>query len=97
MIVRVFEARLRPGAEPEFLTALRDDIATARDQKGFISIRWGRRVEDGQAHVIVVSEWRDLESVRTWLGPSYLTPHYAPGEEQLVFDARVRHYEGLEA
>jgi heme-degrading monooxygenase HmoA len=97
MIVRVFEAWLVAGAEEEFANALRDDIAAARSQPGLVSIRWGSRTSDGRTQVIVVSEWRDLDSVRSWLGPGYLAPRYAPGEDALVTEAHVRHYEGLEA
>jgi heme-degrading monooxygenase HmoA len=96
VIVRVFEARLKEGAEAAFEAALRDDVAAARRQAGLVSIRWGRREADGATHVLVVSEWRDLESVQAWLGPRYLQPRYAPGEHALVTEARVRHYEGLE-
>jgi heme-degrading monooxygenase HmoA len=96
MIVRVFEARLVPGAEAQFVESLRDDSDVARRQPGLLSLRWGRRVEEGTTRVIVVSEWRDLDAVQAWLGPNYLLPRYAPGEEALVLDARVRHYEGLE-
>jgi heme-degrading monooxygenase HmoA len=96
MIVRVFEARLRRGADDAFAEALRDDIATARRQPGLRSLRWGRRVDEGDTRVIVVSEWRDLDALRAWLGPGYLQPRYAPGEQSLVVEARVRHYEGLE-
>ena len=96
MIVRVFEATLAPGAEHEFVAALRDDVADARRQPGLLALRWGRRVENGTTRVIVVSEWRDLDAVQDWLGPRYLLPRYAPGEAALVLDARVRHYEGLE-
>jgi heme-degrading monooxygenase HmoA len=96
MIVRVFEARLVPGTEDAFTTALRDDIAAARRQPGLVSLRWGRREFDRETHVIVVSEWHDLDAVQAWLGPNYLQPRYAPGEAALVADVRVRHYEGLE-
>lgn len=96
VIVRVFEARVRPGSESAFETALQDDVAVARVQPGLLSIRWGRRVEDGSTRVIVVSEWRDLEAVKTWLGPRWFHPRYAPGEASLVSAAVVRHYEGLE-
>jgi heme-degrading monooxygenase HmoA len=96
VIVRVFEARLVAGAEAAFEAALTDDIAAARRQPGLVSIRWGRRIEEGDTRVLVVSEWRDLESVQAWLGPRYLQPRYAPGEDALVREARVRHYEGLE-
>ena len=96
MIVRVFEARLRPGAEEAFAEALRDDVEAAKRQPGLVSLRWGERVERGETHVIVVSVWRDLDAVQDWLGPGYLEPRYAPGEVSLVAHARVRHYEGLE-
>jgi heme-degrading monooxygenase HmoA len=96
MIVRVFEARLKRGAEAAFETALRDDVATARRQEGLVSIRWGRRRDDDGLHVIVVSEWDDLEAIKSWLGPNWLKPRFAPGEDALVTQARVRHYEGLE-
>jgi heme-degrading monooxygenase HmoA len=96
VIVRVFEARLRRGADEEFAEAVRDDIASARRQPGLVSLRWGRRDDEGDTRVIVVSEWVDLEAVRAWLGPSYLQPRYAPGEASLVVEARIRHYEGLE-
>ena len=96
MILRVFEAQILPGNEAEFAAALRDDIAEARRQPGVVSLRWGRRIEAGQTNVIVVSEWVDLESVRAWLGPSYTSPRFAPGEQSLVADARIRHFEGLE-
>jgi heme-degrading monooxygenase HmoA len=61
-----------------------------------VSIRWGRRRDDDAFRVIVVSEWRDLDAIQTWLGPSWLRPRFAPGEDALVTQARVRHYEGLE-
>jgi len=96
VILRVFEAQILPGNEAEFAAALRDDIAEARRQPGVVSLRWGRRIEAGQTNVIVVSEWVDLESVRAWLGPSYTSPRFAPGEQSLVADARIRHFEGLE-
>jgi heme-degrading monooxygenase HmoA len=97
VIVRVFEAELVPGADEAFATALGDDIAAARSQPGLVSIRWGRRITGDQVHVIVVSEWNDLDSVRAWLGPGYLSPRYAPGEAALLANAHVRHYEGVEA
>ena len=96
MIVRIFEADIVPGAEAEFVAALRDDIALARSQPGVLSLRWGRRQEDGRTSVIVVSEWQDLDAVRAWLGPGYLEPRYAPGEAALVIEGHVRHYEGVE-
>lgn len=96
MIVRVFEARLVAGAERAYEAALRDDIDDARRQVGLVSIRWGQRIERDATHVIVVSEWRDLEDVKVWLGLRYLQPRFAPGEDALVLEARVRHYEGLE-
>lgn len=96
MIVRVFEAKLKPGAEESFEAALRDDVATARRQPGLVSIRWGRRQDAGAIRVIVVSEWRDLDAIQAWLGPNWLRPRFAPGEDTLVTQARVRHYEGLE-
>jgi heme-degrading monooxygenase HmoA len=97
MIVRVFEARLLPGAEEAFDTALSDDIAAARSQPGLVSIQWGRRITDGEVEVIVLSEWENLEFVQAWLGHGYLVPRYAPGEAALVREASVRHYEGVEA
>jgi heme-degrading monooxygenase HmoA len=96
MIVRVFEARLKPGAEEAFEAALRDDVADARRQPGLVSLRWGRRRDDDAIRVIVVSEWRDLDAIQAWLGPGWLRPRFAPGEDALVTQADVRHYEGLE-
>jgi heme-degrading monooxygenase HmoA len=96
VIVRVFEARIVPGAEAEFQAALRDDIAVARGQPGLQSLRWGRRIENGETHVIVVSEWSDIDALSDWLGPNYLLPRFAAGEAALVNEPRVRHYEGLE-
>ena len=96
MIVRVFEARAVPGEELRLAVALRDDMAAARRQPGLISVHLGRRVDHGETRIIVISEWQDLDAVRAWLGPTYLLPRYAPGEDRLVEEARVRHYEGLE-
>ena len=96
MIVRVFEARLVPDGEAAFTAALRDNVAEARRQPGLLTLRWGRRVEDGETRVIVVTEWRDIDALRAWLGADYLSPRFAAGEASLVVEARVRHYEGLE-
>jgi heme-degrading monooxygenase HmoA len=96
VIVRVFEARLKRGAEASFEAALRDDVAAARRQPGLVSIRWGRRRDDDALRVIVVSEWRDIDAIQSWLGPNWLKPRFAPGEDALVTQARIRHYEGLE-
>jgi hypothetical protein len=96
MIVRVFEAELVRGSEAAFTAAMRDDIAEAQRQPGLLSQRWGRRMEVGETHVIVVTEGRELDAIRAWLGAGYLQPKYAPGEASLVSEARVRHFEGPE-
>jgi hypothetical protein len=91
VIVRVFTARLRHGAEPEFLAARRAPIEKEWD--GLVSRMVAVRMKADRAHAVSISVWRDWGAVQAFAGEMPDHPVLAADELQLLEEWSINHYE----
>lgn len=94
MILRVARFTLKDGVEPEFMKHTRrlvGDMIEGAD--GLVDVRVARRMEGGQAVVLVRTRWRDFESVRRFYGPNIDRPRLWDPDGAWVTHATIEHME----
>lgn len=98
MIVRVFRARVRPGKHTEFETLVtRRSIPLVKKQKGLVAFYSGRPTGSSMDEFVMVTVWRDLASVKAFVGDDW-EPAVIPDEERPILqESFVHHYEVIEA
>ncbi|HEX9035664.1 MAG TPA: transposase [Ktedonobacterales bacterium] len=93
MIIRVFRARLKPGKRPAFERLCQSfSIPLMREQPGMLAISIAAPAPRRLDEFILVSVWRDLESLRAFAGPNWREATILPGEADLLEAAGVEHY-----
>jgi heme-degrading monooxygenase HmoA len=95
MIIRVFEARLNPGREHDFMAGERELLGRT-DIDGLLGISIGRRLAGGAMHVITLTVWRDLEAIEAFSGPDAGRPVFLTGSEEMVETWSLHHYDAVE-
>ncbi|MBM3179840.1 MAG: antibiotic biosynthesis monooxygenase [Chloroflexi bacterium] len=72
-------------------TGLRDYRAVA----GNLGVHVLRRIEDEQAHFLILTFWDSIEAIRKFAGDDYEKARYYPedGDYLLEFEEKVVHYE----
>lgn len=94
MIVRVFRARLKPGRRGDFERLCRDrSIPHLRTLEGCQAVHVGRQLEEYPDEFVLVSVWRDLESLKRFAGEHWRTPLVLPGEAEMIESASAQHYD----
>ncbi|HEX6544380.1 MAG TPA: IS5 family transposase [Ktedonobacterales bacterium] len=94
MILRVFRARLKPGAREAFERLCNNvSIPLMWSQPGLITLHVGRPLPDHPDEFVLVSVWKDLESVKAFAGDTWDHPLILPGEAELVQETTVQHYD----
>lgn len=94
MILRVFRARLKPGAREAFAKLCYDvSIPLMRAQPGLIALHVGKPLPDHPDEFVLVSVWKDLESLKQFSGDTWEHPLILPGEAALVQETTVQHYD----
>ena len=96
MIIRVFEARLKPGREHEFMAGERELLART-DIDGLLGVSIGRRLTRGGMHVITLTVWRDLAAIERFAHASPERPVFLSGSEDLVELWNLNHYDAIDA
>ena len=97
MIVRVLNARVRPGRVGQFNVAMRRQLAILRDQPGLVYVKLARRLEAGGGEeVVLFEEWRDPDSVYAWAGEDLSRPRLLPAAFDAAEEITVTHYEALD-
>jgi hypothetical protein len=97
MIVRVLSMRVRAGRVGAFNAIFRSQVPLLKAQPGLVYVKLARRLEpDGSQNVVLFEEWRDADSMYTWVGPQLLEPRLVPGAHELIEDLTVAHYEALD-
>lgn len=95
MIIRIFRARLKPGARtPYTRLCYETSIPLMREQRGCRAAYVAPARPDQPDHFIVVSVWDDLASMRAYVGDDWEQPILVPGEASMLEWARVEHYDG---
>ncbi len=92
VIIRVFEGRLRPGTDQEFMAHERT-LLRRQDVDGLVHVAIGRRIAGASTDVVTLSVWRDRESFMRFSGGALDDPMFAPGQAELVETWTVRHFD----
>lgn len=97
MITRVFRAivpeKLHDAFETKFRTV---SVPLVRGQPGFESVTIGRPTRWNPNEFVMVSVWRDEESIAGFVGPAWNEPHIPEGMEHFITSCTVDHYEVIE-
>ncbi len=96
MILRLFRATLRPGAEPEVLRRLRaDTLPEIRAMSGLHAFTSGFRHEAGRTQHLALSTWSDLAAIEAHAGSLERSVVSTPSHD-IFEDVSVDHYELVE-
>ena len=94
MILRVFRARLKPGAREAFGKLVNDvSIPLLRSQAGMVTLHVGRPLPEYPDEFVLVSVWTDLECLKAFAGETWDQPLITPGEAVLIQECTVQHYD----
>jgi heme-degrading monooxygenase HmoA len=96
MIIRVFQGRLKPGSEQEFMAGERELLGRT-EVDGLIRVSIGRRLTGGQMNVITLSVWQDRESIERFAQREVDRPVFLMGSEDLVESWSLDHYEAMDS
>lgn len=93
MIIRVFRARLKPGARPAYERLCRTvSVPLMRAQEGCLAAAIGESDPAKPDDFVFVSVWRDLDHLKAFVGEQWRAVSILPGEADLLELARVEHY-----
>jgi heme-degrading monooxygenase HmoA len=96
MIIRVFEGRLKPGREHEFMAGERE-LLSLTDVDGLLGVSIGRRLAGGAVHVITLTMWRDLAAIEQFARRDTARPVFLSGSEDLVDTWALHHYDAVDS
>lgn len=97
MILRIFQVMTRPGKEEDFSKFFHGTaIPLMKRTEGIVSVLPGAPMPDHPRAFSFVMVWRDLESLKQFVGEDYESPHIDPAEAELVESRSITHYELVE-
>lgn len=98
MIMRIFQVVVRPGKEKEFSAFFHDAaIPLMKGTEGIVEVLPGAPRSDSPRDFSFVMVWKDLESLKAFVGEDYQSPHIDPAEAELVESRTIKHYDLVEA
>ncbi|OUS07648.1 hypothetical protein A9Q96_07030 [Rhodobacterales bacterium 52_120_T64] len=94
MILRIFQVVIRPGKENEFSNFFHETaIPLMKGTDGIVSVLPGAPRPDSPREFSFVMVWKDLRSLKAFVGEDYQSPHIDPAEAELVESRTIKHYE----
>jgi hypothetical protein len=97
MIIRVLSVQIAPDRGADFHEFIRDrGLPRIQAHPGLVSAHVGRRAEGQDELAIVVTVWKDWESITDALGPDPSQPYLLTPSTGLVTSARVDHFEAID-
>ena len=97
MIMRIFQVVTRPGKEEEFGKFFHETaIPLMKGTKGIVTVLPGAPRLESPREFSFVMVWKDLESLKAFVGDDYRNPHIDPAEAELVESRSIKHYELVE-
>lgn len=94
MIIRVFRARLKPGMREAYERLCREKtIPLMGGAPGNLAVHMGRPADQRSDDFVFVSVWKDLASLRAFVGERWDEAFILPGEADLLEEATVQHYD----
>ena len=98
MIIRIFQVTIRPGKEAEFSKFFHETaIPLMKGTEGIVSVLPGAPRSEAPREFSFVMVWRDLASLKAFVGEDYTSPHIDPAEAELVESRTIKHYDLVEA
>ncbi|KIC32808.1 antibiotic biosynthesis monooxygenase family protein [Leisingera sp. ANG-S5] len=98
MIMRIFQVTIRPGKEAEFSKFFHETaIPLMKGTEGIVSVLPGAPHSETPREFSFVMVWRDLASLKAFVGEDYTSPHIDPAEAELVESRTIKHYDLVEA
>lgn len=98
MIMRVFQVSTHPGKEADFGKFFHETaIPLMKRALGIVSITPGAPRDESPTEFCMVMIWKDLESLKAFVGEDYESAHIHPDEAELVRARTIKHYEMVEA
>ncbi len=97
MIIRIFQVTTHPGKEAEFAAFFHETaIPLMKRTPGILSIIPGAPRAESPRDFCMVMVWKDLQSLKEFVGEDYDSPHVHPDEAHLVAARRIAHYDLVE-
>jgi heme-degrading monooxygenase HmoA len=97
MIMRIFQVVTRPGKENEFARFFHETaIPLMKGTEGIVQVLPGAPRPDTPREFSFVMIWKDLDSLKAFVGDDYRTPHIDPAEAELVESRTIKHYDLVE-
>lgn len=94
MIMRIFQVLVRKGKEKEFGEFFHNTaIPLMKGTEGIVQVLPGASRTDSPREFSFVMVWKDLESLKAFVGEDYQSPHIDPAEAKLVEARVIKHYE----
>lgn len=98
MIMRIFLVTTHAGKEAEFARFFHETAIPLMERTpGIVSISPGAPRAESPTEFCMVMIWKDLESLKAFVGEDYESAHIHPDEAHLVKARTVKHYELVEA
>jgi len=97
MIVRIFQVVTRPGKEQAFADFFHGTaIPLMKSTPGIVSVLPGAARAESPREFSFVMVWKDLESLKAFVGEDCASPHIDPAEAELVESRSITHYDLVE-
>ncbi|MBO6510095.1 MAG: hypothetical protein JJ979_16715 [Roseibium sp.] len=97
MIMRIFQVVIRPGREADFAKFFHETaIPLMKNTPGIVSVLPGAARAESPRDFSFVMIWKDLASLKAFVGEDYESPHIDPAEAELVESRSIKHYELVE-
>lgn len=92
-IIRVFQAKAKPGKEADFTDFfINEAVQMVRQHEGLISVQVGLPTSESGQDFLMTTTWRDLEALKGFAGENWREAIIDPREAPLLESARVSHY-----
>ncbi|EEE38666.1 hypothetical protein RKLH11_2510 [Rhodobacteraceae bacterium KLH11] len=95
--MRIFQVRVRDGKEEEFAEFFyKTAIPMMKGTEGIVQVFPGAPHGDSPRDFSFVMVWKDLASLKAFVGEDYNSPHIDPAEAELVENRLIKHYDLVE-
>ena len=97
MIMRIFQVLVREGKEEAFGAFFHNTaIPLMKQTPGIVHVLPGAPRADSPREFSFVMVWKDLASLKAFVGEDYQSPHIDPAEAELVETRTIKHYDLVE-
>ena len=93
MITRIFRVRIDPSKRDKFEQKFSTiSVSAVESQHGFISVEIGKPTQWTPNEYMMISRWKDEESLRQFVGESWNEAYIPNGMEEFVLECWVNHF-----